>query len=91
MGNLGIYDELRMENGQGRHPKVVALGCKMVGGGSDGSLDICARVCLTDEYDNVIFHTYVKPQTAVTNYRLHEFFSPLHYFLHQIGSRNATL
>ena len=52
-----------------RSPKVVALSCKMVGGGSDGSLDLCARVCITDEGDNVVFHTYVKPSMAVTNYR----------------------
>jgi len=69
MGNLGIHDDLRIDNGQGRATQVVALACKMVGGGSDGSLDICARVCLTDEYDNIIFHTYVKPQIPVTNYR----------------------
>ncbi|KAJ8431645.1 hypothetical protein Cgig2_018743 [Carnegiea gigantea] len=69
MGNLGIHDDLRIDNGQGRATQIVALACKMVGGGSDGSLDICARVCLTDEYDNIIFHTYVKRQIPVTNYR----------------------
>ncbi|KMT06381.1 hypothetical protein BVRB_7g160610 [Beta vulgaris subsp. vulgaris] len=69
MTSLGIHDDLRMDNGRGGTPKAVALACKMVGGGSDGSLDICARVCLTDEYDNIIFHTYVKPQFSVTNYR----------------------
>lgn len=65
--NLGIYDDLRIDNG-GR-ARVVALACKMVGGGSDGSLDLCARVCLIDEYENILFHTYVKPQLPVTNYR----------------------
>ncbi|XP_038990439.1 apoptosis-enhancing nuclease-like [Phoenix dactylifera] len=50
-------------------PRVVALGCKLVGGGSDGSLDLCARVCLIGEHENVIFHTYVRPQIPVTNYR----------------------
>lgn len=49
--------------------KVVSLGCKMVGGGSDGTLDLCARVCLVDEEENVIFHSYIKPQIPVTNYR----------------------
>nr|POE98109.1 rna exonuclease 4 [Quercus suber] len=39
------------------------------GGGSDGSLDLCARVCLSDEYESIIFHTYVKPPTPATNYR----------------------
>nr|XP_017246577.1 PREDICTED: RNA exonuclease 4 [Daucus carota subsp. sativus] len=67
MANLGIYDNTRnYENAGGR---VVALACKMVGGGSDGSLDLCARVCLIDEYENIIFHTYVKPQLPVTHFR----------------------
>ncbi|XP_020698876.1 RNA exonuclease 4 [Dendrobium catenatum] len=48
---------------------VVALSCGMVGGGSDGSLDICARVCLIDQEENIIFHTYVRPQIPITNYR----------------------
>lgn len=69
MQYLGIHDGLRVDNARGRAPQVVALACKMVGGGSDGSLDICARVCLTDEYDNIIFHSYVKPHIPVTNYR----------------------
>lgn len=49
--------------------EAVALDCEMVWGGSDGSLDICARVCLIDEDENILFHTYVQPQIAVTNYR----------------------
>ena len=66
MASLGIQDEL---NSGTRGSQVVALGCKMVGGGTDGSLDLCARVCLIDEHENIIFHTYVKPQIPVTNYR----------------------
>lgn len=66
MANLGIQDELRIDNSRG---KVVSLACKMVGGGSDGSLDLCARVCLIDEQERIIFHTYVKPHLSVTNYR----------------------
>ncbi|KAK7856299.1 rna exonuclease 4, partial [Quercus suber] len=31
--------------------------CEMVGGGDDGTLDLCALVCLIDEDVNVIFHT----------------------------------
>lgn len=50
-------------------PEVVSLDCEMVGGGSDGSLDLCARVCIIDEEENVIFHSYVIPQIPVTNYR----------------------
>lgn len=69
-GNLGIRDNLDHGNyTRGSSGQTVALACKMVGGGSDGSLDLCARVCLTDEYDNIIFHTYVKPPMPVTNYR----------------------
>ncbi|XP_076957958.1 RNA exonuclease 4-like [Bidens hawaiensis] len=64
--NLRVHDDLRIENEKTR---TVALACKMVGGGSDGSLDLCARVCIIDEYENILFHSYVKPQLPVTNYR----------------------
>ncbi|XAR61235.1 Exoribonuclease II [Bertholletia excelsa] len=50
-------------------PKAIAIDCEMVGGGSDGSLDLCGRVCLVDEDENLIFHTYVRPQIPVTSYR----------------------
>lgn len=66
MAKLGTLDEMRIDN---TRAKVVALACKMVGGGSDGSLDLCARVCLIDESERIIFHSYVKPQLPVTNYR----------------------
>jgi len=49
--------------------RAVSLACKMVGGGRDGSVDLCARVCLPGEDENVIFQTYVKPTAPVTNYR----------------------
>lgn len=64
--NLGIHDNLRIESEKTR---TVALACKMVGGGSDGSLDLCARICIIDEYENILFHSYVKPQLPVTNCR----------------------
>jgi hypothetical protein len=74
LANLGIRDNLgSIDNGGGRGPQVVALSCKMVGGGSDGSLDLCGRVCLIDDSENIIFHTYVKPTYPVTNYRLIRF------------------
>ncbi|KAL9261266.1 RNA exonuclease 4-like protein [Drosera capensis] len=69
MENLGIHDDLRIDSGRGRGPQAVALACTMVGGGSDGSVDLCARVCLVDEHENIIFHAYVKPNTTITNYR----------------------
>ncbi|XP_057983382.1 RNA exonuclease 4 [Malania oleifera] len=67
--NLSTYDDLKIDNGRTRGQQVVALACKLVGGGSDGSLDVCARVCIIDENENIIFHTYVKPHIKVTNYR----------------------
>lgn len=47
----------------------LALGCKMVGAGSDGSLDVCARVCVIDEQENVLFEAFVRPLLPVTHYR----------------------
>lgn len=64
---LGIRDSLTTGGSGGA--RVVGLACKMVGGGSDGSLDLCARVCLIDERENIIFHSYVRPPIPVTNYR----------------------
>ncbi|XP_035839004.1 apoptosis-enhancing nuclease-like [Helianthus annuus] len=64
--NLGIQDDLRIDNGKSR---AVALACKMVGGGSDGSLDLCAKICIIDEYENILFRSYVKPYLPVTHYR----------------------
>ncbi|KAL8548413.1 hypothetical protein ACS0TY_007650 [Phlomoides rotata] len=65
-----IYDPpSNIEIGHDGHPEAVAIDCEMVGGGSDGSLDLCVRVCLVDEDEKPIFHTYVVPQIPVTNYR----------------------
>lgn len=50
-------------------PKLVALDCEMVGGGNDGTLDLCGRVCLVNENEEVIFHSYVKPILPIENYR----------------------
>lgn len=62
-----IMDERHNGKGHG----AIAIDCEMVGGGSDGSIDLCARVCLVDEDENLIFHTYVQPQIPVSNYRYH--------------------
>ncbi|KAL8193518.1 hypothetical protein R6Q57_026653 [Mikania cordata] len=64
--SLGVQDDLRIDNWNAR---AVSLACKMVGGGSDGSLDLCAKVCIIDEYENILFRSYVKPYLPVTNYR----------------------
>ena len=47
----------------------VSLGSEMVGGGQDGSLDLCAKLCLVDEEEKLLFYTYVKLQLPVTSYR----------------------
>ncbi|TVU22287.1 hypothetical protein EJB05_31972, partial [Eragrostis curvula] len=47
----------------------LALGCKMVGAGSDGTLDVLARVCVVNELEEVVFETFVKPLIPVTQYR----------------------
>lgn len=52
-----------------RRPEAIAMDCEMVGGGSDGSLDLCARVCLIGEDEKLLFHAYVEPPIPVTNYR----------------------
>uniref|UniRef100_M1BML3 Exonuclease n=1 Tax=Solanum tuberosum TaxID=4113 RepID=M1BML3_SOLTU len=64
-------DEVDISNGISsiRNREAVALDCEMVGGGSDCSLDLCARVCLVDEDEKLIFHTFVLPQIPVTDYR----------------------
>lgn len=63
------YEALEDENYIGKRFQAVAIDCQMVGCGSDGSLDLLARVCLVDEEENIIFHTYVQPQISVTDYR----------------------
>lgn len=50
-------------------PKLVAMDCEMVGGGNDGTLPLCGRVCLVNENEEVIFHSYVRPILDITNYR----------------------
>jgi hypothetical protein len=47
----------------------LALGCKMVGAGSDGSLNVCARVCVINEQEFVLFEAFVGPLIPVTHYR----------------------
>ncbi|KAF3488394.1 hypothetical protein F2Q69_00052651, partial [Brassica cretica] len=49
--------------------KAVAIDCEKVGGGDDGSIDLCASICLVDEDEHVIFSTHVQPQLPVTDFR----------------------
>ncbi|KAJ0054029.1 hypothetical protein Pint_01136 [Pistacia integerrima] len=58
-----------VKNHTGRGHGAVAMDCEMVSGGDNGSLNLCARVCLIDEDENIIFHTHVQPQFPITNYR----------------------
>ncbi|KAG8477693.1 hypothetical protein CXB51_027662 [Gossypium anomalum] len=67
--NVTMSGSIMDEMHNGKAQKAVAMDCEMVGGGSDGSIDLCARVCLVDEDENIILHTYVQPQIPVTNYR----------------------
>ncbi|XP_004486814.1 RNA exonuclease 4-like isoform X2 [Cicer arietinum] len=53
-----LYIDSHNENHADCRPGAIAMDCEMVGGGSDGSLELCARVCLIDEDENLIFHTY---------------------------------
>ncbi|KAL4205021.1 hypothetical protein AMTRI_Chr01g135060 [Amborella trichopoda] len=68
LSNMYVEGNLASKNGR-NGSQAVGLACQVVGGGIDGSLNICARVCLVDEDENVIFHSYVKPHIPVTNYR----------------------
>uniref|UniRef100_A0A2N9GWC4 C2H2-type domain-containing protein n=1 Tax=Fagus sylvatica TaxID=28930 RepID=A0A2N9GWC4_FAGSY len=63
------YSDPTVVNHNGGGPEAIGIDCEMVGGGDDGSLDLCVRVCLIDEDENVIFHTYVHPQIPITNFR----------------------
>ncbi|TYJ09316.1 hypothetical protein E1A91_A11G132800v1 [Gossypium mustelinum] len=67
--NVTMSGSIMDEMHNGKAQKAVAMDCEMVGGGSDGSIDLCARVCLVDEDENIILHTYVQQQIPVTNYR----------------------
>ncbi|XP_055806065.1 RNA exonuclease 4-like [Solanum dulcamara] len=66
MARLGFQEDLRIDHIRG---KVVALSCKIVGGGIDGSLDLCARVCLIDEHERILYDSYVEPNIPITDYR----------------------
>lgn len=61
-----IISGLVVKNHTGRGHGAVAIDCEMV---SAGSVNLCARVCLIDGDENVIFHTYVQPRIPVTDYR----------------------
>lgn len=63
MSRMGV------QGGGGNGGTAVALGCKMVGGGSDRTLDLCARVCLVNEHETILYESFIKPSIPVTHYR----------------------
>ena len=58
----------KRQPGKSGPTSAIGLDCEMVGGGQDGSLELCARVFLVDEKENVFFQTYINPQLPVTDY-----------------------
>ncbi|XP_057853383.1 RNA exonuclease 4-like [Cryptomeria japonica] len=61
--------QIQGESSNKSNISAIAMDCEMVGGGQDGSLDLCARVCLVDEEEKVVFHCYIKPPIPITDYR----------------------
>ncbi|KAM3325973.1 hypothetical protein P3S67_001099 [Capsicum chacoense] len=59
---LHSYDGMDNIRGQ----KALTIDCEMIGG--DSSQDLCTRVCVVDEDEKLIFHSYVLPQNPVTDY-----------------------
>ncbi|XP_057853368.1 uncharacterized protein LOC131063534 [Cryptomeria japonica] len=68
--NKRIQAEKEQIHGESSNISAIAMDCEMVGGGQNGSLDFCTRVCLVDEDEKVVFHCYVKPPIPITDYRL---------------------
>ncbi|KAK8631484.1 hypothetical protein V6N13_028270 [Hibiscus sabdariffa] len=68
--NLGLRDRSTVvNNGFSRGPpQAVALACKMVDG-LHRSIYVCARVCIVDEYENMIFNAHIQHSNPVNNDR----------------------
>lgn len=47
----------------------VAIDCESVGGGVYGSRDILARVSVVNYYGHVLYDTFVRPHSRVTDWR----------------------
>ena len=58
-------------NDRSKHRRAVALDCEMLGDELDGGGAMCARVCVVDEFANVLLSTFVKLERPVTDYRTH--------------------
>lgn len=48
---------------------IVSIDCEMVGAGSNGSIDILARVSIVNRRGHILMDKYVKPTQPVTDYR----------------------
>lgn len=53
----------------GEPTHIVALDCEYVGGGTDGSDDLLARVSIVNEEGHIVYDKYVKPRERVTDFR----------------------
>ncbi|KHJ87897.1 exonuclease [Oesophagostomum dentatum] len=53
----------------GEPTPVIALDCEYVGGGTDGSDDILARVSIVNQEGKIVYDKYVKPRERVTDFR----------------------
>ena len=47
----------------------IAIDCEMVGGGSDGSINLLARCSIVNHHGNMIYDKYVQPIDTVSDYR----------------------
>lgn len=49
--------------------RMLALDCEMVGSGMDGKESILARICIVNSCGEVVFQSFVKPSSPVTDFR----------------------
>ncbi|KIH44931.1 exonuclease, partial [Ancylostoma duodenale] len=54
---------------RGEATPVIALDCEYVGGGTDGSDDLLARVSIVNQEGKIVYDKYVKPRERVTDFR----------------------
>ncbi|CAD6196971.1 unnamed protein product [Caenorhabditis auriculariae] len=59
-----LKDETR-----GEPTAVIALDCEYVGGGSDGSTDLLARISIVNDKGEIVYDKFVKPTEKVTDFR----------------------
>ncbi|KAL6736085.1 hypothetical protein Aduo_006475 [Ancylostoma duodenale] len=57
------------DSSTGEATPVIALDCEYVGGGTDGSDDLLARVSIVNQEGKIVYDKYVKPRERVTDFR----------------------